>query len=96
MKTFSGQNSSQLQVDSSHFILSPVSGEARLTRVCGSIPLRARSQPRLALDVELPEICLSLSKNQYNQLLALGSEAARWETRRQHRFGRPAETIQEK
>ena len=80
----------------SRFVLRPVNGEARLTRVCSTMPLRSKSTPRLALDVDLPEISLNLTKNQYNQLLHFGSEVARWETRKQYRSGRPIASILEK
>ena len=79
-----------------HFVLCPVSGEARLTRVCSSLPLRSKKTPRLALDVDLPEISLNLTKRQYNQLLTLSGEIARWGTRKQHGSGRPQSGISKK
>ena len=78
------------------FILCPVNGEARLTRMCSSLPLRSKNTPRLTLDVDLPEISLNLTKKQFNQLLTFGNEIARWDTRKQYRSGRPSASIHEK
>lgn len=84
------------QKQTNRFILHPVNGAARLTRVCSPLPLRSRNHPRLKLDVDLPEIFLNLAKVQYDQLLAWCTEVARWDTQKQHRSGRPTIEILKK
>ncbi|XP_076807510.1 intermembrane lipid transfer protein VPS13D-like [Clavelina lepadiformis] len=77
------------------YMLCPVSGEARFTRACSHLPLRSRKTPRLTLDLDLSSIPLQLNKPQYNQMLVLGAEVARWDTRKKNRVGRPAFTVTE-
>ena len=78
------------------FVLHPVNGDARLTRVCTPYPLRSRTNPRLTLDVDFPEIFLNLTKNQYDQLLAFSNEVARWHTQMQNRRYRPTVDLRSK
>lgn len=58
-------------VPSIECLIKPVSGQARLTRNCSNIPLRISDGPRLHLDVQLEEIPISLSDEQYCLLVKL-------------------------
>ena len=52
-------------------LIKPVSGQARLTRNCSTVPLKISDGPRLHLDIHLEAIPLSLSDHQYKLLLKL-------------------------
>ncbi|XP_076824042.1 intermembrane lipid transfer protein VPS13D-like isoform X2 [Clavelina lepadiformis] len=76
------------------YMLCPVSGEARFTQACSQLPLRSRNCPRFTLDVELPSIPLQINKLQYNQVVALATEIARWDNR-MTKAGKPTIPVKE-
>ena len=53
------------------FVIRPVSGQARLTRNSLKTPLRIVDGPRFHLDVQLGEIPMVLTDQQYQVLVAL-------------------------
>ena len=52
-------------------IVQPISGQARLTRNCSKLPLKISDGPRFHLDVQLEEIPIVLSDQQYALLVSL-------------------------
>lgn len=53
----------------SHYIIKPVSAQAKLKRDRSEAPLRTRSRPRLTCNLIWNEIYLSLKESQYNALV---------------------------
>lgn len=75
------------------FLLQPVNGEAKFIRNTSLARLKSKQKPRLSLDMRLEEISLQLDKQQYKQMLSVGSEIVRNEKRAQYRSGRPQQPI---
>ncbi|XP_077970761.1 intermembrane lipid transfer protein VPS13D-like isoform X2 [Styela clava] len=78
----------------SQFLLTPVCGQAKLTKNSSTLPLRSKNQPRISLGVMLGEISLHLSHTQYKQAIFLASELSRSEKRNIHKDGRPTGTFE--
>lgn len=80
---------------SHEFVLAPVNAEAHLTRNCSVKPLRSRFSPRIICDIHLQKIPLSLSEEQYRQMMGCVKQFEILDIRWKHRKWRPKVSIKE-
>lgn len=85
-----------LKDQSNHeYLLEPVNGKAYLSTNLSPEPLRSRVTPRVAIDLKLEQIALSLTVVQYEQLLTIIDELGRRQRLLKNSKWRPKVSIKE-